>query len=441
MVRSPFKTSNFDMILFISFVILILLGLIGIYSTGNNLQPSNEANGLFLKQFIWFAVGLIVFFIALGTNYNIYYRYSEYIYAVMILLLLVTLVLGTNLRNTKGWIALFGVHFQFSEFAKISVIFLLAKYLSSNVSKLRTFRDYAIPIAIVLFPMLLILAQPDLGTALVLLPILIALLYISGMEDIYILILLIVGIVSTGLPLWMSYFQLMEPDSTFWLYNLFLNKSALLFVIMFLLFLIIVFALLYIFTNNRSFRKINFSLIVMTLSFSAAVFLFHFLKLYHKKRLLAFINPDIDRLGAGYNIIQSTISIGSGQLAGKGFLKGTQSLYGFLPAQSTDFIFSALAEQFGLLVTLVIFGLFITIIARGISIIRESKDLFGSLVATGIVTFISFHLIVNIGMITGFMPVIGLPLPFMSYGGSSLVTFMFSMAVLINIRMNRFINL
>lgn len=429
------------MTLFVCFILLVLLGLIGIYATGHNLTQTNEGSGLFLKQFIWFAVGLIVFFIALGTNYNLYFRYAEYIYAVIILLLLVTLALGTNLRNTKGWIALFGIHFQFSEFAKVAVIFLLAKYLSSHAGKLRSFKDYAIPLGIVLFPMLLILAQPDLGTALVLLPILIAILYISGMEERYVLVLLVVGVVSTGLPLWMSYYQLMDPESGFWLYNLFLNKAALLFVLLFFLFLIIVFALAYIFTNNLLFRRINFGLVVGTLSFSAAAFLFHFLKLYHKKRLLAFIDPDIDKLGAGYNIIQSTISIGSGQLVGKGFLKGSQSLYGFLPAQSTDFIFSALAEQFGFLVTLLVFGLFIILIVRGISIIRTSKDLFGSLVATGIVTFLSFHLIVNIGMITGFMPVIGLPLPFMSYGGSSLVTFMFSMAVLANIRMNRFINI
>ncbi len=422
-------------------MVLILLGLIGIYSTGHNLQPNAETGNLFLKQFIWFAAGMIIFFIILSTNYNIYFRYAEYIYTVIILLLIITLVLGKTMRNTRGWIGVGAVHFQFSEFAKIAVIFMLSKYLSSNIGKLKTFRDYAIPIAIVLFPTLLILAQPDLGTALVLLPILIAILYISGMEDIYITMLVVIGITSTGLPLWMSYYQLMDPESTFWLYQLFLNKSALLFVILILAFLIIVATLLYIFTTKRIFQRINFTLIVTTLCFSAAAFLFNFLKLYHKKRLLAFINPDIDKLGAGYNIIQSSISIGSGQLAGKGFLKGTQSLYGFLPAQSTDFIFSTLAEQFGFLITLLIFAMFLIIIVRGISIIRESKDLFGSLVATGIITFISFHLLVNIGMISGFMPVIGLPLPFMSYGGSSLVTFMFSMAVLINIKMNRFINL
>jgi len=243
------------------------------------------------------------------------------------------------------------------------------------------------------------------------------------------------------LPLWMSWYQLMDPDSTFWLYRLFLNTPALAFLFFTALFVVIVLGLLYIFTNRRIFLNFNIGTVLVSLTFFFSVALFNFLKVYHKKRFLAFIDPEIDRLGAGYNIIQSTISIGSGGIAGKGFLKGSQSLLGFLPAQNTDFIFSALAEQFGFVLTLLVFGLFTVIFVKAVNIVRTSKDMFGSLVATGIVTFLFIHLLVNIGMVTGFMPIIGLPLPFMSYGGSSLVTCMFAMAILQNIQTNRYVNL
>ena len=283
--------------------------------------------------------------------------------------------------------------------------------------------------------------EPDLGSSLVMFPILLTMLYMAGMDNRHALILFLIMLMALILPLWMSYYQIVSPDSSFWLYRLFLNRTALLFIFLTSAFLVIVMELLHFFTNRKAFRTVNAVLLVASLSFFASILIFNFLKVYHKKRLLVFINPDIDRFDSGYNIVQSIVSIGSGQVFGKGFLKGTQSLYGFLPAQSTDFIYSLLAEQFGFILSLVMLVLFLIITIRSIDTIRSSKDMFGSLVATGIIGFIFFHFFVNIGMAVGILPVIGIPLPFMSYGGSSLLVVMVSMAVIMNIRLRKFVNL
>ena len=431
---TPLKTSNFDFTIFISMILLILIGIIGIYSSG----PHGTQ---YLKQAMWFFLGLILFFVTLFFNYNFYLKYAEYIYFANILLLILTLLIGKNMRNTRGWIALGGVHLQTAEFMKISAIMMLAKYLSDNAGKLASLKDYLIPIFIILFPAFLILMQPDLGSALVLIPILVAMLYVSGMDDLYIILFLVISFLSIGLPLWMSYYQIMEPDSHFWLYRLFLDNKILLFIIFLLAFFIILLFLLFLLTQKKIYQQLGIIILVLELSLLFSIFLFHFLKLYHKKRLLVFINPNIDRLGAGYNLIQSKISIGAGKIFGRGFLHGSQTQFGFLPAQNTDFIFSTIAEQFGFILVSFIFLFFALIIKNIFAIIRISKDMFGSLVATGIVTVFFFHILVNLGMCTGILPVIGLPLPFLSYGGSSLLMFMFSMGVVMNIKRHRFVHL
>jgi rod shape determining protein RodA len=164
-----------------------------------------------------------------------------------------------------------------------------------------------------------------------------------------------------------------------------------------------------------------------------------FLAEYQRKRLLVFISPDIDPLGAGYNIIQSKIAIGSGGILGKGFLGGTQSQLGFLPERHTDFIFSVIGEEWGFVGVVILLLLYAIIVSQGIHIADGSRDIFGTLLATGITGLIGFQAIVNIGMATGIMPVVGLPLPLVSYGGSSLVMTMTSLGILLNIKLRRFL--
>lgn len=170
---------------------------------------------------------------------------------------------------------------------------------------------------------------------------------------------------------------------------------------------------------------------------AAAPVLFHFLKDYQKKRLLVFIDPNIDPTGAGYHVIQSMIAIGSGRLWGKGLFGGTQNRLGFLPEQHTDFIFSVIGEELGFLRAAGILLLYFIIIYRGIRVAAKARDDFGTLLATGVVTMLAFHVLVNVGMTTGIMPVTGIPLPFMSYGGSSYLTNMIAMGLLLNVHMRR----
>jgi len=168
-------------------------------------------------------------------------------------------------------------------------------------------------------------------------------------------------------------------------------------------------------------------------------FIWHFLMPYQKRRILTFFKPDLDPLGAGYHIIQSKIAIGSGGVLGKGFLKGTQCKLHFLPAQHTDFVFSVLAEEWGLLGGFILLGLYLFLILWGLNISIRSKDRFGAIVAFGVVSMIFWHMIINIGMALGIMPVVGIPLPFMSYGGSAIISMMAGVGLLLNISMRRYI--
>ncbi len=182
------------------------------------------------------------------------------------------------------------------------------------------------------------------------------------------------------------------------------------------------------------------SLVIMMIGgISVLPFMWNFLMPYQKRRILTFFRPELDPLGAGYHIIQSKIAIGSGGILGKGFLKGTQCKLQFIPAQHTDFVFSVLAEEWGLLGGLILLGLYIFLITRGLNISSVSKDRFGTIVAFGVVSLIFWHVIINIGMALGIMPVVGIPLPFMSYGGSAILAIMAGVGLLFNISMRRYI--
>jgi rod shape determining protein RodA len=172
---------------------------------------------------------------------------------------------------------------------------------------------------------------------------------------------------------------------------------------------------------------------------SALPLLWNFLKEYQKKRIITFFNPDLDPLGAGYHLIQSKIALGSGGIIGKGFMKGTQSKLGFLPEQQTDFIFSALGEEWGLIGALIVVGLYLAMILWGLRIAVESKDRFGAILVFGVVAMLFWHIFINIGMTLGMMPVVGIPLPLLSYGGSFLVSTLVGIGILLNVSMRRYL--
>jgi len=196
---------------------------------------------------------------------------------------------------------------------------------------------------------------------------------------------------------------------------------------------------LHFFFVSSVYRKIYIPSSVISLGLFFSIFIQKYLKLYQKRRILVFLNPDLDPHGSGYNVIQSKIAVGAGQFLGKGYLKGSQTQLGFLPEKSSDFIFSVFAEEWGFVGAVILLALLAVIILRGIQISFESKDKFGALLGSGIVTILFFHVLINLGMVLGIMPVTGLPLTFVSYGGSNLLMSMIAVGILINIRMRKFV--
>jgi rod shape determining protein RodA len=316
-------------------------------------------------------------------------------------------VIGFESYGAQRWIGVGFLSFQPSEIAKLVLIIVLAKYLEakkglSNLSLL-------VPIMfIVAVPFILIFKQPDLGTALVFIAIMAGMI-MWAQENIMVLLLIFTPLISAICSL--SWFM--------WVPYL----IALALVLYFLLQ-----------PKTEDFISIvGFNV----LTGLAIPVVWHLLKDYQKQRLLIFLNPSIDPYGAGYHTIQSQIAIGAGGFFGKGFLHGTQTQLQFIPQQWTDFIFSMIGEEFGFFGALLVIVLFGIIIWRAIVIAMNTRDFYGSLIASGIATMFTFHVVVNIGMTVGIAPVVGIPLPFISFGGTSLIVNMCAIGILQSISMRR----
>ncbi|MFO7665208.1 MAG: rod shape-determining protein RodA [Desulfobacterales bacterium] len=357
---------NFDWGLIGITLAISLLGIMTLYSavTAGKSVP-NEA--IYLKQIVWYCIGFGAMICSFLFNYKALDRWAIAIYCLAILFLLLVPFLGKYAGGSRRWLMFGPVSFQPSEFAKLAVIIILARYYSRAASsKGLSFRDLLAPFLLSIAPFILIVLQPDLGTAM--------------------MIFLIAATISL-------------------------------------------------------FVKIERKTFIYLISAGAVTIplVWFFLKDYQKQRILTFLNPDHDPLGAGYHIIQSKIAIGSGMIAGKGFLKGTQSALSFLPEQHTDFIFSVFAEEWGFIGSLVLLLLFFMLVIWGLKITYGCRDTFGTILSFGITAMLSLEVIVNIGMAMGLMPVVGVTLPFISYGGSSIVATMISIGILLNISMRRFL--
>jgi len=418
-------------------IFLPIIGIMFIYSSSVDFQGILKTKE-YVKQLTWFISGLVLFFLIL-----IFYDYvrikdrSFLIYAFGILLLIITRFFGLRSRGSYSWLGIenqFGI--QPSEFMKLMYIIFLAYFLdkSKNMMPLKRF---IIALFITLIPVALILAQPDLGTASVYIPIFLIMCFIAGVETRHIMFFLMMGcltIAFTLVPLWQT---LVVKHPT--LITKIIDSSSLVLMITssFLLCAVISF-LGYIFTHKKYYYWIMYSFSILILAFLGAFVGVHKLQKYQIMRLIVFINPQIDPLDNGWNIIQSITAIGSGGMRGMGFLKGTQSHYGYLPEQSTDFIFSILSEEWGFLFGgMIIFALYGLVFFRIISCIRHCEDMFGRLIATGILAMFFFHFLVNIGMAMGIMPITGIPLLFLSYGGSSLWMSMMAIAIVMSINLRQ----
>jgi len=302
------------------------------------------------------------------VNYIHLERLAYPIYIIAIILLISTILTGRTAGGAKRWLSIGFASFQPSEFAKIAIILILSKYFSAIKIPFRglSLKELIVPSVIAFIPFILIIKQPDMGTAVI-----IFLIFASMVIFAKVRLKLLIGITAISLPL--------IPIA------------------------------------------------------------WHFLKDYQKARLMSFLDPTLDPLGTGYHIMQSKIAIGSGGIIGNGFTNGTQGQLRFLPEHHTDFIFSVLAEEWGFIGSFIVLILYFVLVLWGLNIAQNAKDRLGAFLAFGVSFMFLWHILINIGMVTGMLPVVGVPLPFMSYGGSFLITTMIGAGILANVSMRRFI--
>ncbi len=431
-VKNIFKIDYF---VFFAVLALVIVGVLFIYSSGIN-SSGVLVSKEYIKQIIWGSIGLVFALIFTFFDYRRLYNTVIYIYIGFLFLLLYTLFFGKVVNGARSWIGFASLGIQPSEFAKIATILLLARHFEETKNR-NDLKRVLVALFIVVLPAGLILLQPDLGTALVYIPILLGMSFIAGVRKTYLwymLLFLVFFSVFTVLPFWHTYilhekYPFLSLFSNFKTIFLVAGLSA-------SIGLIGLFGYL-------KYKKKYFSHIVYYASILSGTTLFSFvarkvLKEYQIMRLIVFVDPQVDPRGSGWNIIQSTTAIGSGGLWGKGFLQGTQSHYRFLPQQSTDFIFSIFSEEWGFIGGIGIFVLFLIMLFRFLSLIRTTGDGFGANIVAGIASIIYFHFVINVGMTLGIMPITGIPLPFLSYGGSALWTFLIGIGFYFSIYVKRF---
>ena len=356
---------HFDWTLLGIVLLIASIGILNLYGT----TVHGEVSGTppYLKQILWLLIGLVLMITIAFIEYRFYSDFAYILYTISLVLLLAVLGYGLITSGAQRWVKIGPISFQPSEFVKISLILALAKFFHRPPNRQGySLRNLTFPFLLLLLPMVLILKQPDLGTAIILFLVFFSVLLFVKIRWFSLLALFLVG--ASILPL-----------------------------------------------------------------------VWRFLKEYQKRRIITFFNPDMDPLGAGYHLIQSKIAVGSGGIMGKGFMKGTQCKLGFLPEQQTDFIFSVLGEEWGLIGSLIVVLLYLTLILWGLRIAVQSKDRFGAILSFGVVAMLFWHAFINIGMVLGLMPVVGIPLPLLSYGGSFLVSTLIGIGLLLNVSMRKYL--
>ena len=427
---------TFDFIIILAVLCLSVISVCFIYSSGLNSEGVNTSVE-FIKQIIWVFTGLALMALLVYIDYKYLYDFAYYIYGVCILMLIITLLLGNKVNGARSWLGFGGFGIQPSEFTKLGTIIALSAFCTKNREEIRSLQVFLRAALIPLLPMALILAQPDLGTSLVYIPIFLVILFMAGTKIRYLFFLVASGIcvmLFTIIPMWSGYVLKQE---TFFV-TIFSNHLLMLAILGACLLIVILSAVGWFVFKKSIYYWMCYSFVIFSSSLFFAVAAQKILKAYQIMRLVVFLDPSVDPQGAGWNILQSLTAIGSGGLFGKGFLQGTQSHYNYLPQQSNDFIFSIIAEEIGFLGSMVVFLCFFILIIRGFIIANSSKDSFGSYLCFGIIAMIFFHFVVNIGMAMGIMPITGIPLLFLSYGGSSLWTSMMAAGILINIYYRRY---
>ncbi|MDD4858183.1 MAG: rod shape-determining protein RodA, partial [Candidatus Krumholzibacteria bacterium] len=389
---------DFDWLILLSTILLIVMGCLTLYSIGHIPEEFRDAfqgeqSNYLSRQLIWVLAGLVVMAVACLVPFRYYEGLAVVFYGIALLLLVVVLF-APAVKGAHRWIDIGGFSLQPSEFMKIAIIFLLARFLSEKQNRPAGFRVLSLGAAIAVVPFLLVMKEPDLGTALVYLALLFPILYWRGIDE-GLLMLAITPILSALLTIYSA--TAMEGGGYPYLLLLY--------------FIVILIAA---YRRRRDLVR-SIALVGMNLGVMLIVpMVWKSLESYQQKRILTFLRPESDILGSGWQVYQSKLAIGSGGFMGKKFLHGTHKLLAFLPERHSDFIYSVISEELGFLGALAVLVLYSIIIVRGLYLAAKLKNRFASLACIGICAYFAFHVVVNIGMTTGITPVTGLPLPFLS---------------------------
>ena len=362
--------NNFDWVTLLLAVVLSLVGVMTIYSATRPVHDVAQKT-YYVKQLYWISLSIISFLVLVSIDYKWYIRFAYPIFFVGVILLVIVLVAGRKGMGAQRWINLGFLSFQPAEFFKIFFILAISRYLSQIEQAGGIGFRYMLKMTIffLIIPAVLILKQPDLGTALIVSFIFVTMVVTAGAKKKIMIITLVVGL--------------------------------------------------------------------LALPFAGKI-MWDGLKEYQKHRIIAFIDPQADPQGVGYHINQSKITIGSGGFFGKGYLQGTQGPYRFLPENHTDFIFSIFAEEWGFTGSTALFLMYALVIMRGFDTARKARDREGCFLVLGVTFMFSFYFFINVGMTIGLMPVVGAPLPLMSYGGTALLSNFLALSIIANVRMRRF---
>ena len=416
MNRSPRISRSIDWITVGLYGLMLLLGWINVYAAVYS--PDNVIN-IFSwninsgKQLAWIGTAIVIIIILLVIDHKAYESLAYPIYAFMILLLIGTLLFARPIAGSRSWLELGSIRIQPAEFAKFATALAISRFMSTINLRHQNWKEHAVLAGITLLPPLLILLSNETGSALVFGAFLLAF-FREGMSP----LILIVGSIAVAI----------------FIITLLVPKLYFIGVITLLVALVI-------WLNQRLLRKLRIIiplyLAVVGMIFSVDFFVNNVLQEHQQNRIKALINPEADPLGYGWNVTQSKIAIGSGGILGKGFLEGTQTKFDFVPEQSTDFIFCTIGEEHGWIGSLLLIGLFMALLSRIIFIAERQKTVFGRSYGYCVASIIFFHFLVNVGMTIGLAPVVGIPLPFFSYGGSSLWSFTILLFILLAIDTNR----
>ncbi|MDE2142318.1 MAG: rod shape-determining protein RodA [Elusimicrobia bacterium] len=396
------------------------------------------------KHFIALALGSLLFALTLAFNYQVFQDQSKVMYGIGLLLMIAVLAVGTASRGHRAWLRLASFSFQPAELARVLVVLTLADFLDKRARRIQDLSTVLLALGIAAPIMLLILKQPDFSTALTFLPMITAMLFCAGADLIHLLFVFGYGALTLSVPLIYTLCQVRFPGAPAGSLPALVLSTAKMgwATLATVLILGAVSALVWRVATWMRLQVKPLAFVVMPVVVSGALLtgiaINRQMKSYQRNRFVAFVAPKSDTQGASYNVIQSKVAVGSGGLWGKGLFSGTQSQLGFLPERHTDFIFATVGEEMGFMGSSFILGLYMLVLWRIVTAARLARDRYGYLVCSGLAAMYAFVMLLNIGMCVGLMPVAGIPLPLISYGGSSLVINLWSLGIVANVYARRY---